>query len=142
MSRPPFPPFDATTAAQKVQAAEDGWNSRDPEKVSMAYTEDSVWRNRDTFLQGRPAIVEFLTQKWAREQEYWLRKTLWAFSGNHISVAFVYESRDPDGRWWRSFGNEQWEFADDGLMARREASINDLRITEAERTLFGPRPKD
>ena len=142
MSRPPFPPFDATTAALKVQAAEDGWNSRDPEKVSMAYTEDSVWRNRDTFLQGRPAIVEFLAQKWAREQHYWLRKTLWAYSGNHISVAFVYESRDPAGQWWRSFGNEQWEFAEDGLMARREASINDLAITEAERTLFGPRPKD
>ncbi len=139
--RPPYPPFDADSAAQKVQAAENAWNTRDPEKVSLAYTEDSVWRNRDTFVTGRAEIVEFLTQKWEREQDYALRKSLWAFSGNRIAVRFQYECRDADGQWWRCYGNENWEFADDGLMARREASINDLRIPEADRRIVGTRPE-
>ena len=139
--RPPYPPFDADSAAQKVQAAENAWNTRDPEKVSLAYTEDSVWRNRDTFVTGRAEIVEFLTQKWEREQDYALRKSLWAFSGNRIAVRFQYECRDADGQWWRCYGNENWEFADDGLMARREASINDLRISEADRRIVGTRPE-
>lgn len=140
-SRPPFPPFDAESAAQKVQAAEDAWNTRDPEKVAGAYTLDSVWRNRDTFLTGRGEIVQFLTAKWAREHDYALRKNLWAFAGNRIGVRFQYECRDDDGQWWRSYGNELWEFADSGLMARREASINDVKITEAERRIFGARPE-
>jgi nuclear transport factor 2 (NTF2) superfamily protein len=139
--RPPYPPFDAASAAQKVQAAENAWNTRDPEKVSLAYTEDSVWRNRDTFLTGRGEIVAFLTQKWEREQDYALRKSLWAFSGNRIAVRFQYECRDGDGQWWRCYGNENWEFAENGLMARREASINDLRITEADRRIVGSRPE-
>ena len=139
--RPPYPPFDADSAAQKVQAAENAWNTRDPEKVSLAYTEDSVWRNRDTFVTGRAEIVEFLTRKWEREQDYALRKSLWAFSGNRIAVRFQYECRDADGQWWRCYGNENWEFADDGLMARREASINDLRISEADRRIVGTRPE-
>ncbi|NMO90942.1 nuclear transport factor 2 family protein [Actinomycetospora sp. TBRC 11914] len=137
--RPPYPPFDAESAAQKVQAAENAWNTRDPEKVSLAYTEDSVWRNRDTFVRGRDEIVAFLAQKWERELDYALRKSLWTFAGNRIAVRFQYECRDADGRWWRSYGNENWEFADDGLMRRREASINDLEITEADRRIFGPR---
>jgi nuclear transport factor 2 (NTF2) superfamily protein len=139
--RPPYPPFDAASAAQKVQAAENAWNTRDPEKVSLAYTEDSVWRNRDTFVTGREEIVAFLTQKWEREQDYALRKSLWAFSGNRIAVRFQYECRDGDGQWWRCYGNENWEFAENGLMARREASINDLRITEADRRIVGSRPE-
>jgi nuclear transport factor 2 (NTF2) superfamily protein len=139
--RPPLPPFDEETAAQKVQGAEDGWNTRDPERVAAAYTEDSVWRNRDEIFSGRPAIVEFLTRKWAKEQDYALRKELWAFTGNRIAVRFQYEWHDDEGRWWRSYGNEQWEFADDGLMRRREASINDRPIGEDERYIHGPRPE-
>jgi nuclear transport factor 2 (NTF2) superfamily protein len=139
--RPPFPPFDAETAAQKVQAAEDAWNSRDPHRVSLAYSEDSVWRKRDQFFTGRAEIVRFLTDKWAREQDYALRKALWSFSGNRIAVRFQYESRDADGQWWRSYGNELWEFADNGLMRRREASINDVRISADERRIHGPRPE-
>jgi nuclear transport factor 2 (NTF2) superfamily protein len=138
--RPPLPPFTADTAAQKVQAAEDAWNTRDPERVSMAYTEDSVWRNRDEFVTGRPAIVELLTRKWERELEYALRKGLWCFEANRIAVRFQYESHDRDGQWWRSYGNELWEFDEHGLMARREASINDVRIEEQERWILGPRP--
>jgi uncharacterized protein len=140
--RPPFPPFDARTAAQKVQAAEDAWNTRDPERVALAYTEDSVWRNRDRHVQGRAEIVAFLTEKWERELDYALRKELWAFEGHRIGVRFQYESHDSAGRWWRSYGNELWEFTDDGLMCRREASINDRQISEAERRIFGPRPED
>jgi nuclear transport factor 2 (NTF2) superfamily protein len=139
--RPPLPPFTEETAAQKVQAAEDGWNTRDPERVAGAYTEDSIWRNRDEIFSGRAAIVEFLTRKWAKEQDYALRKELWAFTGNRIAVRFQYEWHDDEGRWWRSYGNEQWEFADDGLMRRREASINDRAITEDERFILGPRPE-
>ena len=139
--RPPFPPFTAETAAQKVQAAEDAWNTRDPERVAAAYTVDSVWRNRDTFIAGRAEIVAFLTQKWERELEYALRKSLWTFAENRIAVRFQYESHDRDGRWWRSYGNELWEFDERGLMRRREASINDVGITEAERRIFGPRPE-
>ncbi|MFF3884137.1 nuclear transport factor 2 family protein [Streptomyces sp. NPDC001914] len=139
--RPPLPPFTRETALQKVQAAEDAWNTRDPHKVSLAYSEDSVWRNRDTFVTGRAGIVELLTDKWAREREYALRKDLWAFDGNRIAVRFQYESRDGDGQWWRSYGNELWEFDEHGLMARREASINDVPIEEAERRIHGPRPE-
>jgi nuclear transport factor 2 (NTF2) superfamily protein len=138
--RPPYPPFTAESAAQKVQAAEDAWNSRDPERVSLAYTPDSVWRNRGTFLQGREEIVAFLTQKWERERDDALRKALWSFSDNRIGVRFQYECRDADGQWWRSYGNELWEFDPDGYMARREASINDVRIEESERRILGPRP--
>jgi uncharacterized protein len=140
MARPPFPPFTEETARQKVQAAEDAWNTRDPEKVALAYTEESEWRNRDQFLSGRDQIVAFLRQKWERELDYALRKELWAFSGNRIAVRFQYESHDAAGQWWRSYGNELWEFTDDGLMRRREASINDMPVTEAERRIFGPRP--
>lgn len=139
--RPPVPPFDRAAALKKVQAAEDAWNSRDPERVAGAYTADSVWRNRDTFVTGRAAIVEFLTAKWARELDYALRKNLWAFDGDRIAVRFQYECRDSAGQWWRSYGNEQWEFDENGLMRRREASINDLRIEESERRVFGPRPE-
>ncbi|MDQ7802537.1 nuclear transport factor 2 family protein [Amycolatopsis sp. A133] len=139
--RPPFPPFDEDTARQKVQAAEDAWNTRDPERVSLAYTEDSVWRNRDRHVAGRAQIVEFLTAKWARELDYALRKELWGFRGNRIGVRFQYESRTADGQWFRSYGNELWEFSDEGLMRRREASINDVPITEADRRIFGPRPQ-
>jgi uncharacterized protein len=130
--RPPFPPFTAETAAQKARAAEDAWNSCDPERVSLAYTPDSRWRNRDTFVHGRDEIVEFLRQKWARELDYRLRKNLWAFSDNRIAVRFQYESRDDHGQWWRSYGNEQWEFDDLGYMRRREASINDVAIDESQ----------
>jgi nuclear transport factor 2 (NTF2) superfamily protein len=141
-ARPPFPPFDEEAALRKVQAAEDAWNTRNPEKVSLAYTADSVWRNRDTFLTGREQIVAFLTAKWERELDYVLRKSLWAFHGNRIAVRFQYESHDAAGQWFRSYGNENWEFADNGLMRRREASINDVPIEESERRLFGPRPDD
>jgi nuclear transport factor 2 (NTF2) superfamily protein len=140
--RPPYPPFDAESAAMKVRSAEHAWNTRDPEKVSLAYTEDSVWRNRDTFVSGREEIVAFLAQKWERELDYALRKSLWTFAGNRIAVRFQYECRDTDGQWWRSYGNENWEFADNGLMRRREASINDLRIEESDRRIFGPRQED
>ncbi|HEV7628700.1 MAG TPA: nuclear transport factor 2 family protein [Streptomyces sp.] len=140
-ARPPLPPFTLETARQKVQAAEDAWNTRDPEKVSLAYTEDSVWRNRDAFVTGRAAIVGLLTGKWQRELDYALRKDLWAFEGNRIAVRFQYECHDADGQWWRSYGNELWEFDENGLMARREASINDVPIQESERRIFGPRPE-
>ena len=139
MSRPPLPPFSQETAAQKVQAAEDAWNTRDPAKVSLAYTEDSVWRNRDQFLTGRAEIVAFLTRKWDRERDYALRKDLWAFGDDRIAVRFQYECRDANGAWWRCYGNELWEFDTDGLMSRREASINDVAIDEADRRIFGPR---
>jgi uncharacterized protein len=137
--RPPLPPFTLETAKQKVRAAEDAWNTRDPEKVSLAYSEDSVWRNRDQFVRGRKEIVEFLTDKWERELDYALRKSLWTFAGNRIAVRFQYECRDAAGTWYRSYGNENWEFNADGLMVRREASINDLVIDESERRIFGPR---
>ncbi|HWM38359.1 MAG TPA: nuclear transport factor 2 family protein [Streptomyces sp.] len=140
-ARPPLPPFTLETARQKVQAAEDAWNTRDPEKVSLAYTEDSVWRNRDAFVTGRAAVRELLTHKWQRELDYALRKDLWAFEGDRIAVRFQYECHDADGQWWRSYGNELWEFDENGLMARREASINDVRIDESERRVFGPRPE-
>jgi nuclear transport factor 2 (NTF2) superfamily protein len=139
MSRPPVPPFTELTARQKVQAAEDAWNSTDPEKVALAYTEDSQWRNRDEFLSGRAEIVEFLSRKWEREHDYALRKDLWAFTADRIAVRFQYECRDADGQWWRSYGNELWEFDDEGYMQRREASINDVRIDSSERRFFGPR---
>lgn len=126
---------------QKVQAAEDAWNTRDPQRVSLAYTPDSVWRNRDQFVTGREQIVEFLTAKWERELDYALRKSLWDFHGNRIAVRFQYECHDAGGQWWRSYGNELWEFDDNGLMRRREASINDLAIDESERRYFGPRPE-
>ncbi|MCW5694886.1 MAG: nuclear transport factor 2 family protein [Pseudolabrys sp.] len=146
MSRPPFPPFTLETARQKVRMAEDAWNSRDPERVSLAYTESSTWRNRGEFFSGRPAIIEFLKRKWTKETDYRLIKDLWAFDGNHIAVRFQYEWRDADGGWHRSYGNEQWEFDTEGLMQRREASINDIDITESERRFRwpapGPRPAD
>jgi hypothetical protein len=137
--RPPFPPFTAETAAQKVQAAEDAWNTREPERVALAYTEDSVWRNRDTFITGRAEIVAFLSAKWKRELDYALRKALWSYSENRIAVRFQYECHDPEGRWWRSYGNELWEFDEHGLMRRLEASINDVAIEKSERRIFGPR---
>ena len=140
--RPPFPPFTRETAAVKARAAEDAWNTCDPERVSLAYTETSRWRNRDTFLTGRPAIVQFLTAKWQRELEYALRKELWAFDGNRIAVRFQYECHDVAGQWWRSFGNELWEFDRHGLMDRREASINDVKIEASQRRIFGPRSGD
>ncbi|WP_328646437.1 nuclear transport factor 2 family protein [Amycolatopsis sp. NBC_00348] len=138
---PLFPPFDEDTARQKVQAAEDAWNTRDPERVSLAYTEDSVWRNRDQHVVGRARIVEFLTAKWERELDYALRKELWGFRGNRIGVRFQYESRTAAGKWFRSYGNELWEFSDEGPMRRREASINDVPIAETDRRIFGPRPE-
>ena len=141
-ARAPFPPYDLETAAQKVQAAEDAWNTCDAERVSLAYTPESVWRNRDVFLTGRDRIVEFLTAKWQRELDYSLRKSLWDFHGNRIAVRFQYECRDLRGQWWRSYGNELWEFDGNGHMARREASINDFAIDESERRFFGPRPTD
>lgn len=136
---PPFPPFTEETAIAKVQAAEDAWNTRDPERVALAYTEDAVWRNRDEFITGRAEIVAFLRRKWQRELDYALRKSLWAFHGDRIAVRFQYESRDDDGQCWRSYGNEMWEFTEDGLMRRREASINDVPIAEADRRIHGPR---
>jgi len=146
MSRPPFPPFTEETARQKVRMAEDAWNSRDAERVSLAYTEDSTWRNRSEFFQGRAAIVEFLKRKWAGELDYRLIKDLWAFSGNRIAVRFQYESQNAQGQWFRSYGNEQWEFDEHGLMRRREASINDVPIAASDRRFLwdapGPRPKD
>jgi hypothetical protein len=138
-ARPPLPPFDAHTAAVKVQAAEDAWNTRDPVRVAAAYTADSVWRNRDEFVTGTDEIVAFLTRKWQHELDYALRKQLWAFDGNRIAVRFQYECHDSAGRWWRSYGNELWEFDEHGLMRRREASINDLTIEPDQRRIFGPR---
>ncbi|WP_166345886.1 DUF1348 family protein [Phytoactinopolyspora limicola] len=139
MTRPPLPPFTAETAQQKVQLAEDAWNSRDPERVALAYSPDSVWRNRSEFLTGRAEIAAFLTRKWAKERDYALRKELWAYTDNRIAVRFTYEWHDADGQWWRSHGNELWEFDADGLMVRREASINDLEIDATDRSIFGPR---
>ncbi len=144
-SRPPFPPFDAETAAKKARGAEDAWNGRDPVKVSLAYTEDSWWRNRSDFLVGREAIVAFLTRKWAAEHEYKLIKDVWAFTGNHIAARFAYEWHDGAGQWFRSHGNEQWEFDERGLMRRREASINDVKIQATDRKFTwgeGRRPDD
>lgn len=140
--RPPYPPFTRETALRKVQAAEDAWNTRDPRKVASAYTQDSVWRNRDTFVQGREEIAAFLTAKWERELDYALRKNLWTFTENRIAVRFQYEWHDRAGQWWRSYGNELWEFDERGLMSRREASINDVAIPEAERRISGPRPQE
>ena len=145
VSRPPFPPFDFDSAGLKVQAAEDGWNNRDPEKVSLAYTSDCSWRNRGEFFSGREAIVDFLTRKWSTEQEYRLIKELWAYGDNRIAVRFTYECHDDSGNWKRCYGNENWEFNDVGLMARRIASINDLPISEQERMFrwpLGKRPDD
>jgi nuclear transport factor 2 (NTF2) superfamily protein len=139
--RPPIPPFTEETARLKVQAAEDAWNTRDPERVATAYTEDSRWRNRDAFVTGRPAIVELLRRKWERELDYALRKELWAFTDDRIAVRFQYECRDASGRWWRSYGNELWEFDAEGYMRRREASINDVPIDVSERRILGPRPE-
>ena len=145
MSRPPLPPFSADTAAQKVRMAEDAWNGRDPEKVALAYTEDSRWRNRAEFLHGRAAIVEFLKRKWARELDYRLIKEVWAWQGNRIAVRFAYEWHDDSNNWFRSYGNENWEFAENGLMRLRIASINDLPIAATDRKYFWPpgrRPDD
>jgi nuclear transport factor 2 (NTF2) superfamily protein len=145
-ARPPFPPFSEDTAILKVRAAEDGWNGRNPARVALAYTEDSRWRNRAEIFQGRAAIEAFLARKWQRELDYRLIKELWAFTGNRIAVRFAYEWRDDSGRWYRSYGNENWEFAENGLMARRHASINDLPIAEAARKFHwdasDPRPAD
>ena len=143
--RPPLPPFTRETAVQKVRMAEDGWNSRDPQRVALVYTPDSRWRNRAEFIHGRDEIVAFLTRKWARELDYRLIKELWAFTDHRIAVRFAYEWRDDSGHWYRSYGNENWEFADNGLMRRRHASINDLPITETERLFHWPlgrRPDD
>jgi nuclear transport factor 2 (NTF2) superfamily protein len=143
--RPPLPPFTAETARQKVRAAEDAWNTRDPQRIALAYTEDSIWRNRSEFLSGRPAIVAFLERKWLRELEYRLIKEMWAYTGNRIAVRFAYEWHDDSGNWFRSYGNENWEFAPSGLMQRRIASINDLPIKDADRKYrwpLGRRPDD
>lgn len=140
-SRPPFPPFTLETALQKVQAAEDAWNTRDPQRVSLAYTPDSQWRNRDLHIVGREQIVEFLTAKWERELDYVLRKSLWGFRENRMAVRFQYEWHDAQGQWYRSYGNELWQFTAEGLMARREASINDVLIEESQRRYFGARPE-
>jgi uncharacterized protein len=137
---PPLPPFTLQTAIQKVQAAEDAWNTRDPERVSRAYTVDSQWRNRDLHIVGRAEIVAFLTRKWQTELDYVLRKSIWDFRDNRIAVRFQYEWHDDTGQWYRSYGNELWEFTGAGLMSRREASINDIAIDESQRRYFGPRP--
>jgi nuclear transport factor 2 (NTF2) superfamily protein len=145
MSRPPLPPFTAETAAQKVRLAEDGWNTRDPARVALAYTEDSRWRNRAEFVEGRTEIEAFLTRKWRRELDYRLIKELWAFAGNRIAVRFAYEYHDDSGNWFRAYGNENWEFDEDGLMRVRFASINDLPIGVGERKFFwalGRRPDE
>lgn len=145
-ARPPLPPFTRDTAIVKVRAAEDAWNSRDPRRVALAYTEDSAWRNRAEFVTGRTEIAAFLTRKWARELDYRLIKELWAFTENRIAVRFAYEFRDDAGQWYRAYGNENWEFAEDGLMRRRHASINDLPIAASQRLFHwdinGPRPAD
>ena len=144
-TRPPLPPFSAETAAQKVRAAENAWNTRDPERVSLAYTPDSAWRNRSEFLTGRAAIVAFLQRKWTQELEYRLVKELWACTDNRIAVRFAYEWHDAEGDWFRAYGNENWEFAANGLMRRRIASINDLHIAASERIFhwpLGPRPEE
>ena len=145
-TRPPLPPFTRDTAIEKIRKAEDGWNSRDPARVALAYTTDSHWRNRSEFLQGRVAIFEFLSRKWQREQEYRLIKELWAFTADRIAVRFAYEWRDADGAWFRAYGNENWVFDENGLMRERHASINDVPIHESERKFLwdrsGPRPAD
>ncbi len=144
-ARPPFPPFTLETAKQKVRMAEDAWNNRDPQRVALAYTSDSQWRNRSEFPVGREQIVAFLTRKWATELDYRLTKELWAFVDNRIAVRFAYEWHDAEGNWFRSYGNENWEFAENGLMKKRHASINDLAILEAERKFnwpLGRRPDD
>ena len=138
-TKTPLPPFDETSARHKVLAAEAAWNTRDPERVAGAYTIDSVWRNRSEFVEGRDQIIAFLRAKWERELDYALRKDLWAFHDNRIAVRFQYEWRDTDNQWFRSYGNENWEFDEHGFMRRREASINDVAITAAERRIFGPR---
>ena len=137
--RAPLPPFDEAAARQKVLMAEAAWNTKDPQRVAGAYTADSEWRNRGEFIRGRAEIVEFLTRKWEREHEYVLRKDLWTFAGNRIAVRFQYEWHDDSGQWFRSYGNENWEFDELGYMRRREASINDVAIAENERRIFGPR---
>jgi nuclear transport factor 2 (NTF2) superfamily protein len=145
MSRPPLPPFTEATAIQKVRLAEDGWNGRDPAKVALAYTVDSQWRNRAEFINGRADIEAFLTRKWAKELDYRLTKELWAFAGNRIAVRFAYEYHDDSGQWFRAYGNENWEFDDDGLMRRRLAGINEHPISEADRKFrwpLGRRPDD
>ena len=146
MSRPPLPPFTRETAIQKIRAAEDGWNTRNPEKVALAYTEDCYWRNRAEFVQGRAEIVGLLKRKWTRELDYRLIKELWSYDGNRIAVRFAYEYHDDSGQWYRAYGNENWEFAEDGLMRRRLASINEHPIAEADRKyhwdINGPRPAD
>jgi len=136
--KPPFPPFNAETAAQKARGAEDAWNDRDPAKVAMAYTLNSVWRNRSEFIKGRAQIEAFLTKKWASEHEYRLIKEVWAFKGNRIAARFAYEYHDDDGNWFRAYGNENWEFDENGLMAVRHASINDVAISESERLFHWP----
>jgi uncharacterized protein len=145
-TRPPLPPFTLESAIEKVRKAEDGWNTRNPERVALAYTPDSVWRNRSEFLVGRPAIVEFLRRKWQKELDYRLIKELWAYTKDRISVRFQYECHDPQGNWFRAYGNEQWEFEPSGLMRRREASINDVPISAQDRRFtwpqLGPRPAD
>lgn len=145
MTRPPLPPFTAETAAQKARLAENAWNTRDPQRVAQAYTPDSRWRNRSEFFSGRPAIEAFLTRKWQQELDYRLIKEVWAFTAERIAVRFVYECHDAAGNWLRAHGNEQWEFDENGLMRRREASINDLPIMESQRLFHwasGPRPDD
>lgn len=144
-TKPPLPPFTQQTATEKVRLAEDAWNSRDPERVAQVYTEDTLWRNRAEFPKGRTQVQDFLTRKWQKELEYRLIKELWAFTDNRIAVRFAYEWRDYNGQWYRSYGNENWEFNDDGLMQRRFASINDLKIDESERVMLWPlgrRPDD
>ena len=138
-ARPPFPPFNEETARQKVLSAEAAWNTRDPDRVVLAYTVDTEWRNRDEFLSGREEVRAFLVRKWERELDYVLRKDLWTFAGNRIAVRFQYEWHDAEGRWWRSHGNENWEFNEQGLMHRREASINDVAIAESDRRIRGAR---
>jgi nuclear transport factor 2 (NTF2) superfamily protein len=139
-SRPPLPPFTEETARQKIQAAEDAWNSRNPERVALAYTEDTEWRNRSEFVHGRAQVVAFLKRKWTREHDYRLKKELWAFAGNRIAVRFEYEFHDDAGQWWRAYGNENWEFDEHGYMRRRFASINDLAINESDRKFRWERP--
>jgi nuclear transport factor 2 (NTF2) superfamily protein len=144
-TKPPLPPFTEQSAILKIRMAEDAWNSRDPERVSLVYTEDTYWRNRSEFVNGRQQVREFLTRKWAKELDYRLIKELWAYSDNHIAVRFAYEWHDDSGQWYRSYGNENWEFTEQGLMQRRFASINDLAIDETERKFFWPlgtRPED
>jgi uncharacterized protein len=144
-TRPPFPPFSHETALQKVRMAEDGWNNRNPEKVALAYTKNSVWRNRAEFVNGREEIIQFLTRKWSKELDYRLIKELWAFEGNRIAVRFAYEWHDDSGNWFRSYGNENWEFDENGLMQKRFACINDLAIVASERKFHWPqgrRPDD